>query len=144
MVGRATAETRSSVGPWSCCRPNEARSYSIQDLCNETRVSERTLRNVFLEHFGVGPMRLLKARQLCAVRSALINTQPGSERVGEIARRFGIWDLSAFAQQYKQLFGELPSQTLHKSSAAFTRDEDDGATWLRFALRCSSGGVLVK
>ena len=38
-------------------------------MCNATKVSERTLRNIFQEFFGVGPMRLLKVRQLREIRS---------------------------------------------------------------------------
>ncbi|HEY5808448.1 MAG TPA: hypothetical protein VIT67_10795, partial [Povalibacter sp.] len=36
----------------------------VSDLCRAVNVSERTLRNIFYEYFGVGPVRFLKARQL--------------------------------------------------------------------------------
>jgi AraC-like DNA-binding protein len=109
----------------------------IEDLCRATQVSERTLRNVFEEHFSVGPMRLLKLHRLCAIRAALLNAEHGVQQVGEIARHFGIWDLGTFAGDYRALFEELPSQTLHRPLSAQNRD-DTMATWLGFAMRWSA------
>ena len=43
---------------------HEGHPIFIDDLCRATQVSERALRNIFHEFFGVGPMKLLKARQL--------------------------------------------------------------------------------
>jgi AraC family ethanolamine operon transcriptional activator len=34
--------------------------------------------------------------------------------IQDIASHWGFWHLSQFAQDYRQLFGELPSDTLHK------------------------------
>jgi AraC-like DNA-binding protein len=51
---------------------------SMRDLCAAAGVPERTLRSAFTEYFGVGPMRLLKARQLQEVRRALLTADPRS------------------------------------------------------------------
>jgi AraC-like DNA-binding protein len=48
----------------------------VNDVCRAAGVSERTLRNVFHEYVGVGPMRLLKVRQLHETRSALLAADP--------------------------------------------------------------------
>jgi AraC family ethanolamine operon transcriptional activator len=105
----------------------------IQDLCAATQVSERTLRNIFQERFGVGPMRLLKARQLREIRCALLSPDAADHTVSKIAARFGVWDFSLFARNYKALFGETPLQTLRTGSAARTRAGAMNATWLRYA-----------
>jgi AraC family ethanolamine operon transcriptional activator len=91
---------------------NEGQPLFIDDLCRVTQVSERTLRNIFHEFFGVGPMRLLKVRQLREIRAALLRADPQRDTVTRIAARFGIWDFSLFARNYKALFGESPSRTL--------------------------------
>jgi AraC family transcriptional regulator, ethanolamine operon transcriptional activator len=88
----------------------------VDDLCRATSVSERTLRNVFHEYFGVGPMRLLKARQLLEIRNALLAADPAHDTVAKIAASFGIWDFDLFARNYKALYGESPSETLRKPS----------------------------
>lgn len=96
----------------SLIEANEGQPLFIDDLCRATQVSERTLRNIFHEFFGVGPMRLLKVRQLREIRAALLRADPQRDTVTRIAARFGIWDFSLFARNYKALFGESPSRTL--------------------------------
>ena len=107
----------------------------INDLCIATQVSERTLRSIFQEHFGVGPMRLLKVRQLREIRSALMAADASESTVTKIAARFGVWDYSLFARNYKALYGETPLQTLRNTTAAHHRANLMNATWLRFAAR---------
>jgi AraC family ethanolamine operon transcriptional activator len=96
----------------SLIEANEGQPLFVDDLCRATQVSERTLRNIFHEFFGVGPMRLLKVRQLREIRAALLRADPQRDTVTRIAARFGIWDFSLFARNYKALFGESPSRTL--------------------------------
>lgn len=113
----------------------EGQPILLQDLCRASGVSERTLRNVFQEYFGVGPMRLLKVRQLREIQSALRNAEFRGQRVADIASRFGVWDLSSFQRNYKALYGELPSQTRRRPPVVRDRDSGMNATWLEFALR---------
>lgn len=107
----------------------------IQDLCTATQVSERTLRTIFQEHFGVGPMRLLKVRQLREIRCALLSPEASDHTVTKIAARFGVWDYSLFARNYKALYGETPLETLRNGTAARNRANAMNATWLRYAAR---------
>jgi AraC family ethanolamine operon transcriptional activator len=110
----------------------------VEDLRRAAGVSERTLRNVFHEFFGCGPMRLLKLRQLHEIRTALLAADPIHDTVTGIATRFGIWDLSLFARNYKALFGETPLQTLRSISTRAQRDTTVQATWLDYASRAFS------
>lgn len=107
----------------------------IQDLCGATQVSERTLRTIFQEHFGVGPMRLLKVRQLREIRAALLSANAGEHTVTKIAARFGVWDYSLFARNYKALYGETPLETLRNGPAVHQRDAVANPSWLRYATR---------
>jgi AraC family ethanolamine operon transcriptional activator len=107
----------------------------IQDLCGATQVSERTLRTIFQEHFGVGPMRLLKVRQLREIRCALMSPEASDHTVTKIAARIGVWDYSLFARNYKALYGETPLETLRNGTAARNRANVGNPTWLRYAAR---------
>lgn len=110
---------------------HEGQPIFIDDLCRATKVSERALRNIFHEFFAVGPMRLLKVRQLHEIRAALLKKQPSDDTVTEIAARFGMFDPSLLARNYKALFGESPSRTLQRSPT----DAPDGMRvgWIRYA-----------
>jgi AraC family ethanolamine operon transcriptional activator len=110
------------------------RPVFVADLCHAARVSERTLRNVFHEYFGVGPIRLLKLRQLSEVRAALLANARGAQHVVSIAGRFGVWDLGTFARNYRALYGETPSATLHAAPAR-RRESIGNATWIRYAAQ---------
>jgi AraC family ethanolamine operon transcriptional activator len=80
-------------------------------------VSERTLRNVFRDYYGVAPLRYLKLRRLHFVRNALKQADPECDTVTSIASHFGVGELGRFAQDYRQLFGETPAQTLRSVCA---------------------------
>jgi AraC family ethanolamine operon transcriptional activator len=110
----------------------------IHDLCRATGMAERTLRNICHEYFGVGPIRLLKLRQLREIRAALLAADPTHEMVTRIAIRFGIWDLSLFSRNYKALFGETPSSTLRTVSTRARPDFTVRDTWLHYATRAFS------
>lgn len=106
----------------------------LQDLCRVTCVSERTLRNVFHEYFNVGPMRLMKVRQLQEIHTALQAADRSAETVADIATRFGVWDFSSFARNYRALYGETPSRTL-RSSAKPDVTRLDSKSWIRYAAQ---------
>lgn len=82
-----------------------------EDLCREFDVSERTLRYVFHEVFGLSPLAFFKTLRLNAVRAELKRNQPG-EPVHEVAERWGFAHTGNFAADYRRQFGELPSTTV--------------------------------
>jgi AraC family ethanolamine operon transcriptional activator len=73
-------------------------------------VPERTLRFVFAEQYGAGPVEVVRSRRLCQAHRALLDALPGA-RVGEVANRFGFRHLGQFAADYRALLGESPSET---------------------------------
>ena len=86
---------------------------SVEQLATAAGVSERTLRDAFHHYFGVGPVQYLNMRTLHQIRRALKTADPSRVTVSEIATQFGVWHFGRLAQDYRFLFGELPSQTLH-------------------------------
>jgi len=86
-------------------------SLSILDLCEQLRVSRRTLQNSFQAVTGMRPVEYLRNLRLNAVRRRLITTEATAQNVGEIAVAMGFFHLSHFATHYRELFGESPSET---------------------------------
>ncbi|MCH1865334.1 helix-turn-helix transcriptional regulator [Nocardioides sp. CFH 31398] len=75
-------------------------------------VSVRTLHAAFAERLGVPPMAYVRTVRLARVRAELLAGDPDGVRVTDVATRWGFFHQSRFAQQYRERFGELPSQTL--------------------------------
>ena len=87
-------------------------TLTLADLIAAAGVSERTLQAGFQRCYGTPPLRRLKALRLEQVHRALQNAEPGSNRVTEIAAKFGLYQFGRFAADYKELYGVLPSETL--------------------------------
>ena len=87
---------------------------NVSDWSHALDVSERSLRYAFQDYFGVSPVRFLKLRQLHRVRHDLKRASEDASSVSQIFTRHGVWEFGRFAQYYRQVFGELPSQTLKK------------------------------
>ena len=90
---------------------------TVEDLCRELKVSRRTLQYGFREVLRLNPVAYLRALRLNGVRRALRNPVRGTT-VQDVAARWGFWHLSHFACDYRRMFGELPSETLHRAARA--------------------------
>ncbi len=77
-------------------------------------VSERTLRRVFNNYYGVGPRSYLMLRQLNKVRQSLLASDCEQTTVTDVLTRWGVWEFGRFSGRYKRQFGELPSTTLRR------------------------------
>jgi len=84
---------------------------SVLEVCSQVGISRRKLNYCFQDVLGTTPVKYLRAVRLNGVRRDLRAAAAG-ETVQDIATRWGFWHLSQFAQDYRRLFGELPSATL--------------------------------
>ena len=84
----------------------------IPELCAEIGVSDRALRACCHRQLGMGPHRYLLLRRMHLAHRALLGGAPAETTVTDIATRYGFWQFGRFAQDYKFLFGEVPSATL--------------------------------
>lgn len=91
---------------------------TVADLCRELHVSRRTLQYSFQEVLGINPVRFLRAMRLNGSRRDLKAGSRPRDSVQDIAARWGFWHLGHFVTDYKRMFGELPSETLGRSSGA--------------------------
>jgi transcriptional regulator GlxA family with amidase domain len=85
----------------------------ISALCRTLTVSERTLRKAFHEMRGLPPCRQFRMLRLSEARGALLTADRELVTVTEIATSFGFVELGRFSVEYRKVFGESPSQTMH-------------------------------
>jgi AraC-like DNA-binding protein len=85
----------------------------LADLCAAAGVSERTLRTCCYESLGMGPKQYLLRRRMALARQALQHGNAAETTVTQIAAQYGFWQFGRFSVEYKALFGEMPSTTLH-------------------------------
>jgi AraC-like DNA-binding protein len=77
--------------------------------------SARRLHQAFDATFGISPHRYLKLRRMSMVRAALLSGCGPWRSVKAEALSHGFWHLGQFAQDYRALYGEAPSNTLARA-----------------------------
>jgi len=96
-------------------RDNLRQDIYINELCNAAGVSERALRYAFDDMLGLSPNRYLSMLRLCTAYRCLSLSDASRRSVKSVALSSGLWDLSRFADHYRRVFGELPSDTLMRA-----------------------------
>ena len=82
------------------------------DLAKQLGVSVRTIHDAVLQYSGMSLHRYLRQRRLWLARQEL---RTGTQSVKAAALAFGFWHFGDFAQSYRSLFGETPSETLARA-----------------------------
>jgi AraC-like DNA-binding protein len=82
------------------------------ELARATGASARALQRAFERSGQPSPMMYLRRLRLHRVHAELAANSPDSVTVTMAAGRWGFVHLGRFASQYRQLFGETPSETL--------------------------------
>ncbi|KRQ17341.1 AraC family transcriptional regulator [Bradyrhizobium manausense] len=88
--------------------------HKTTELAERVGVSVRTLQSATQAICGMSPHRYSRVLRLWSVRRQL-RTGPARRSVKACAIAHGFWHLSEFAASYRAAFGELPSETLHRS-----------------------------
>ncbi len=91
---------------------NPEASITVLDLCTQLRVCRRTLQKSFIAVTRHPPSAYLRHVRLGRVRHLLRSTPAENLSIADAATRWGFLHLGNFANDYRQLFGERPSQTL--------------------------------
>lgn len=87
-------------------------AVTVSDLCNRVNVSRRMLNYCFLDVLETNPIQYLRALRLNGVRRELRDESTPVQSIRDVACRWGFWHFSRFAEEYRTLFGELPSETV--------------------------------
>lgn len=102
----------------------------LERLADIAGVRPRTLESHFRTFLGTTPLGWVRQMRLREARERLLNAP--DETVTKIALSSGFNQLGRFAVQYREAFGELPSETLRRARRP-TDEVDDEAlrlTWL--------------
>ena len=90
----------------------DIRDLRISDLCVAGNISRRALELSFRERLGISPSAFLKRMRLYQAYRDLTAATGVERTVGDVMDTVGLSHVGRFAQEYRTLFGELPSQTL--------------------------------
>ena len=82
------------------------------DLSAELRMSRRGLELMFRKSLGIGPGAFIRQQRLHGVRRDLLVSNPMSSTVKQLAIEWGFLHMGHFSRNYRDLFGENPSETL--------------------------------
>ncbi len=88
---------------------------SVAELCAACEVPRRTLNRAFQNALGMGPSTYLRRLRLNHAHRALHRENDRSTTVTDVALELGFWHLGRFAEQYAELFGEAPHDTLRRA-----------------------------
>ncbi|WP_158408292.1 helix-turn-helix domain-containing protein [Cupriavidus basilensis] len=88
-----------------------ADAITVPDLCRHFHLSRRALQYCFEDVAGMSPAAYLRALRLNGVRRDL-KSGAAHSTVSDVAGAWGFHHLSQFAQDYRRMFGELPSAAL--------------------------------
>ena len=94
---------------------SEMENISAVKLSGYTECSQRTLEKAFLKRFGVTTKKYIKCLRLAQVHRGLRDfDRQDCDSIIELAGIHGFWHMGQFAKDYRQFYGELPSETLKK------------------------------
>jgi AraC family transcriptional regulator, ethanolamine operon transcriptional activator len=93
---------------------------SIADICQATGVSRRSLQYCFQDVLGISPLEFVRAVRLDRVRGMLRT----AHSVTDAAAHWGFWHLGYFSRDYRNMFGELPSEAYRRYHNRYALDED--------------------
>ncbi|MDN5568587.1 MAG: helix-turn-helix domain-containing protein, partial [Paracoccus sp. (in: a-proteobacteria)] len=93
--------------------PTRDQPPTIQEVCDLLGISRRTLQYALQRELGMSPADYMRALPLNAARARILD----GASVTQAATLSGFWHFGRFAQDYRTLFGELPSATLQANAA---------------------------
>lgn len=88
----------------------------ISDLCRQGGISRRALEIAFQDKFGTGPAAFVKSARLAHARRQLQLAAEADISIADVMDHAGFSHVGQFAQDYRKMFGERPSDTLRRYS----------------------------
>ncbi|MGH8420802.1 MAG: helix-turn-helix domain-containing protein [Pseudomonas fluorescens] len=106
------------IGEWAADTPEE--TLNLLELSHVAGVSLRQLQHAFKAYTGMTPTHWLRLRRLNSARRELLSRTAMDTTVAEVAMHWSFWHLGRFSSSYRELFNELPSQTLARNPRGAT------------------------
>lgn len=86
---------------------------TLDDLCREASVTQRTLQNGFRKYLGQSPTEFIRSRRLHYIHTALKESK-GNTNVSRIMWEYGVKNPGLWAKIYNKRYGCYPSESLGK------------------------------
>jgi AraC-like DNA-binding protein len=109
QLGRVVARARSYI------RDNLDRPLSIETIAAAASTSHRTLHRAFHSVLDETPYSYVLRMRLHRIRYEFVSDAEKNTTVTSAANHWGMSELGRFAAWYRDLFGELPSETLRRN-----------------------------
>jgi AraC family ethanolamine operon transcriptional activator len=87
---------------------------NIVNLAKELGISERSLHGTFKKNYGITPKKYLLNLRMNSIKQELLLTD-STTTITSVIQKYHFYNQSTFTQAYKEMFGELPSDSLKKS-----------------------------
>jgi AraC family ethanolamine operon transcriptional activator len=113
--GRALPSTprgRAALQAEALALAKSRQPLSLKQLCEMTGVAARTLELGFREAFGIPMKRYVQALRFNGARRGLLAAPAAAASVKSVALQWGFRHMGRFAREYRDWFGESPSETL--------------------------------
>ena len=92
---------------------NYKNDLSMAEIANHFKVTDRTLRNIFMEQVGISPKQFQKAIQINKFKDELLNNP--KLNITDIMIRSGMKDHSLISKDFKSYFQVTPTQYKKRS-----------------------------
>lgn len=146
LVAHIGREPRLAVGAWAARQHGRiverARRYihdhleaplSIDAIAAAAFTSRRTLHRAFDEVLGETPQSYVRKLRLNRIRHELATEREAVCTITIVANRWGISELGRLSGWYRELFGELPSETMARPPAPHPQVAPEIASMARSA-----------
>ncbi|MDH5519889.1 MAG: helix-turn-helix domain-containing protein [Acidimicrobiia bacterium] len=90
--------------------------FSMSELCHAANACESSVRQAFVEVFDMPPTQYFQHRLLNALRNELLRADPRDETITRVASSLGVTRLGRKSGRYRDVFDEVPSETLHATA----------------------------
>ncbi len=95
---------------------DHTRSPRLADLCAASGVGQTWLHKCFLDIYGCSPGTYFQARRLSLARDRLLDAGVPPVAIKQVALSLGFVNSGRFALEYRERFGENPSDTIRIAS----------------------------
>lgn len=90
---------------------------TVADIAKASKVSVRTLEELFQKGVGISPMASFRELRLARAHEDLTTAGPDSTTVAKIAKRWGFRHQGRFAVEYRRAYGISPSAQLRQMAS---------------------------